>query len=87
VLKRDTITSYAIRCPTSMGEVGLGHAEQIALLEKVQNILLAEQSLMLAPGMSGCPTCGHTLKKNGTLQIPVDTFSATPGGVRMAIES
>jgi hypothetical protein len=23
----------------------------------------------------------------GTLQIPVDTFSATPGGVRMAIES
>jgi len=23
----------------------------------------------------------------GTLQIPVDTFSATPDGVRMAIES
>src|SRR6266699_1364999 len=26
-------------------------------------------------------------EKRGTLQIPVDTFSATPGGVRMAIES
>jgi hypothetical protein len=23
----------------------------------------------------------------GTLQIPVDTFSAIPGGIRMAIES
>jgi hypothetical protein len=63
VIKRDTITSYAIQCPTSIGELGLRHAEQIALLEKVQNILLAEQSLLLAPGMSGCPTCGNTLKK------------------------
>src|ERR687886_2554016 len=65
VIKRDTITSYAIQCPTSIGELGLGHAEQIALLEKVQNILLAEQSLMLDPGISGCPTCGNPLKKNG----------------------
>jgi len=26
-------------------------------------------------------------KISGTLQIPVDTFSATPGGARVAIES
>jgi hypothetical protein len=65
VIKRDTITSYDIQCPTSIGELGLCHTEQIALLEKVQNILLAEQSLLLAPGISGCPTCGNTLKKNG----------------------
>jgi hypothetical protein len=65
VIKRDTITSYAIQCPTSIGELGLCHAEQIALLKKVQTIVLAEQSLMLAPGMPGCPTCGNTLKKNG----------------------
>ena len=65
VIKRDTITSYALQCPTSIGELGLCHTEQIALLEKVQNILLAEQSLLLAPGIPGCPTCGNTLKKNG----------------------
>jgi hypothetical protein len=65
VIKRDTITSYAIQCPTSIGELGLCHAEQRALLKKVQTIVLAEQSLMLAPGMPGCPTCGNTLKKNG----------------------
>jgi hypothetical protein len=65
VIKRDTITSYDIQCPTSIGELGLCHREQIALLEKVQNILLAEQSLLLAPGIPGCPTCGNTLKKNG----------------------
>jgi hypothetical protein len=38
VIKRDTITSYDIQCPTSIGELGLGHTDQIALLEKIQNI-------------------------------------------------
>ena len=61
VVKRDTLTSYDIQCPTSIGELGLRHAEQIALLGKVQNIVLAEQSLLLDPGMPGCPTCGNTL--------------------------
>src|SRR5262245_27451488 len=65
VIQRDTITSYDIQCPTSIGELGLCHTEQIALLEKVQNILLAEQALLLAPGMPSCPTCGNALKKNG----------------------
>jgi hypothetical protein len=64
VIERDTITSDALQCPTSMVELGLCHAEQIALLEKVQNIVLAEQSRLLDPGMLVCPTCGHTLKKN-----------------------
>ena len=39
VIKRDTITSYALQRPTSIIELGLRHAEQISLLEKVQNIL------------------------------------------------
>jgi len=39
VVRRDTITSYALQCPTSIGELGLRHAEQIALLRKVQNML------------------------------------------------
>jgi hypothetical protein len=45
--------------------LGLRHAEQIALLKKVQNIILEEQSRLLDPGMPVCPTCGHILKKNG----------------------
>jgi hypothetical protein len=65
VMKRDTITSYALQCPTSIIELGLRHAEQIALLKKVQNIILEEQSRLLDAGMPVCPTCGHTLKKNG----------------------
>src|SRR5262249_52999778 len=65
VMKRDTITSYALQCPTSIVELGLRHAEQIALLKKVQNIILEEQSRLLDPGMPVCPTCGYTLKKNG----------------------
>src|SRR6266487_7029817 len=66
VIKRDTITSYALQCPTTIVELGLRHAEQIALLEQVQNRVLAEQSRLLAPGMPGCPTCGNPLKKNGS---------------------
>ena len=65
VMKRDTITGYVLQCPTSIVELGLRHAEQIALLKKVQNIILEEQSRLLDPGMPVCPTCGHTLKKNG----------------------
>ena len=34
VVKRDTITSYALQGPTSIGELGLRHTAQIALLEK-----------------------------------------------------
>ena len=47
VIKRDTITSYALQRPTSIGELGLRHVEQISLLENVQNILLTEQSVLL----------------------------------------
>ena len=64
VIKRDTITSYALQGPTSIVELGLRHAEQIALLEQVQNSVLAEQSRLLAPGLPGCPTCGHTLSNS-----------------------
>jgi hypothetical protein len=65
VVQRDTITSYALQCPTSIGELGLRHAEQIDLLAQVQNIVLAEQSDLLDLGTLVCPACGHTLKKNG----------------------
>ncbi len=64
VVRRDTITSYALQCPTSIGELGLRHAEQIALLRKVQNMLLAEQSLLLAPGLPA-PPVGTPSRKTG----------------------
>ena len=65
VIKRDTITSYALQRPTSIIELGLRHAEQISLLEKVQNMLLKEQSVLIDSDTPSCPTCGHPLKKNG----------------------
>ena len=65
VIKRDTITSYALQCPTSIGELGLRHAQQIALLAQVQNIVLAEQSGLLDLGTHVCPACGNPRKKNG----------------------
>ncbi len=41
------------------------HAEQISLLEKVQNAVLAEQSILIEPETKVCPKCGQKLKKNG----------------------
>ena len=79
VIKRDTITSYDIQCPTSIGELGLCRTEQIALLEKVQNIVLAEQSLLLAPGMPRCPPCGNALKKNGYTPSNFHAVFSLPG--------
>ena len=37
VVQRDTITSYALQCPTSILELGLRHGEQISLLERIQD--------------------------------------------------
>src|SRR5262249_48716692 len=65
VVQRDTITSYAVQCPTSIVELGLRHGEQIALLEKIQDRLLTEQSALMDHEMHGCPHCGDPLKKNG----------------------
>jgi hypothetical protein len=65
VVKRDTITSYALQCPTSIVELGLRHGEQISLLEKIQDLLLTEQSVLIDHETHVCPTCGNPLKKNG----------------------
>jgi hypothetical protein len=65
VVKRDTITSYVLQCPTSILELGLRHGEQISLLEKIQALLLTEQSVLIDHETHICPTCGNTLKKNG----------------------
>jgi len=65
VIKCDTITSYALQRPTSNGELGLRHEEQISLLGKIQTVLLAEQSVLLDHDPHVCPVCGNPLKKSG----------------------
>jgi hypothetical protein len=62
VVKRDTIASYALQCPTSIVELGLRHGEQICLLAKIQDILLTEQSGLIDHETHVCPTCGNILQ-------------------------
>lgn len=65
VVQRDTLKVYDIEAPTSILELGLRHEEQISLLEKVQNSLLAAQSKLIDTGYKECPRCGHKLHKRG----------------------
>ncbi len=65
VVRRDTIKIYALQCPESILDVGLRHCEQISLLSKVQNALLAEQSLLIDADYTVCPNCGKKLRKDG----------------------
>lgn len=65
VLKRDTLKVYDIKSPESILELGLRHEEQISLLEKIQNSVLAVQSTLIKTGYDVCPRCGDKLKKMG----------------------
>ena len=60
VVKRDTIKVYDIKSPHSILELGLRHEEQISLLEKVQNSLLAEQTVLIEADPKICPNCVDT---------------------------
>ena len=68
VVKRDTLKIYDVKAPKSILELGLRHEEQISLLKKVQNSILAAQSKLIDPGHNVCPKCGHKLKKKGFTQ-------------------
>ena len=65
VVQRDTLKVYDIQAPESILELGLRHEEQISLLEKVQNSVLAAQSKLIDPGYDRCPKCGQKLSKMG----------------------
>ena len=67
-IKRDTIKIYDINPPQSILDLGLRHEEQISLLSKVQEALLAEQSILIDPGYDTCPKCGQKIGKNGFKQ-------------------
>jgi len=65
VVQRDTLKTYEVKPPASILELGLRHAEQIALLGKVQDAILAVQAPLIDPGYDVCPRCGDKLKKKG----------------------
>ena len=68
VVKRDTLKVYDVTAPASILDLGLRHEEQISLIGRVQNVVIAEQAKLIDPGYSVCPKCGHKLKKNGYTQ-------------------
>ncbi len=68
VVKRDTLKVYEVKAPESILELGLRHEEQISLLEKVQNSVLAAQSKLIDTGYDVCPKCGQKLIKKGYTQ-------------------
>lgn len=68
VVKRDTVKIYDLKKPASILDLGLRHQEQIALLTKIQNAILAEQSILLGPKFTACPKCGQKVSKNGFMQ-------------------
>ena len=68
VVQRDTIKVYDVNPPESILDLGLRHAEQISLLEKVQNAILAEQSKLIDQDQKVCPSCGQKLSRNGYSQ-------------------
>ena len=71
VVKRDTVKIYDINPPESILDLGLRHQEQISLLSKIQNALLAEQSPLIDTGYDNCPKCGQKLGKYGFKLSPL----------------
>ena len=71
VVKRDTVKIYDIKPPESILDLGLRHQEQISLLSKIQNALLAEQSPLIDTGYDNCPKCGQKLGKYGFKLSPL----------------
>jgi len=53
--------------PSWIDFLGLRHAEQISLLEKIQNAVLAEQSKLIDQDLKTCPNCVK-LSRNGYMQ-------------------
>lgn len=68
VVKRETLKVYDVKAPASILELGLRHEEQLSLLEKVQNSVLAAQSKLIDPSYDVCPKCGQNLLKRGYTQ-------------------
>jgi hypothetical protein len=62
---RETILSGAITPPTNCLDFSLSHESQIALIQDVQDKIIAEKVQLLNQELSSCPNCQGRLKKRG----------------------
>ena len=62
---RKEIKEYKIDKPENILELGFRHTEQIEIIQKIQDELLAIQSKYLKDNVTHCPVCGNKLSKNG----------------------
>ena len=65
VIQRNEITTVAIKNPKHIIDLGLRHAEQIDLIQKLQDHLLSEQSFYLASEIQSCEECDKALCRCG----------------------
>ncbi len=83
VVTRDTLNTYDVLPPKLILDLGLRHEEQLSLLRKVQNSILAVQSKLIDTGYDVCPKCGDKLKKRGFTQ---SNFHAVFTGYKIGIQ-
>ncbi len=65
VVERKTIKIIDIKKPETIFELGLRHADQIKLLQLIQDTLLDKQSIFFNEDITHCPQCGRKLAKHG----------------------
>lgn len=64
-INNDVIISGKIQAPKEIIDLGLRHADQIAVLQRIQDSVLNKQSEYLKEDINYCPQCGNKLHKNG----------------------
>lgn len=64
-INNDVIVSGKIQAPKEIIDLGLRHADQIAVLQRIQDSILNKQSEYLKENINYCPQCGNKLHKNG----------------------
>ena len=64
-INNEIIVSGEIKIPKEIIDLGLRHADQIEILQKIQDSLLNKQSEYLKEDINYCPKCGNKLHKNG----------------------
>ena len=74
VVKRDTIKVYDVTAPDTILDLGLRHEEQISLIGKVQNSVIAEQAKLIDPGHTVCPQMWFIRLKRMAILSPTSTL-------------
>jgi transposase-like protein len=61
---KDTIAQHKITKPNKLDDIGLSQADQLCILQQVQEIFLTLQTPIIN-NIKYCPNCGMELQKNG----------------------